>query len=341
MLLQVPDRKSDVALLESFSSQMFAGRGTHGWGWSWEADMHLILQWAQIQPKIVYDETILRDGLSDIRVLVTPYCDVLTESVAKKIAKFQRRGGILVADQYLPPSLVPDIVIQRINRSGKADNDKAALQASAVDLRNQLDPLYNRYGDSSNPDIVVRFRQYRSTDYLFALNDKRTFGDYVGHHGLVMEKGLPASATLSVKRKKGYVYDLVRHKSVSVTRAGNELRFEADFGPGGGSLFMITSVAIDGIRVNAPKIARLGESIKIDLSVVDAQGKLIEGVLPVEVKVLDSQNRLAESSGYYAAKDGALSLQLDLAENDLIGNWTIHVKELASGKEARQQVTIQ
>jgi hypothetical protein len=34
--LQVPDRAADVALLESFSSQVFAGRGSSGWGRSWE-----------------------------------------------------------------------------------------------------------------------------------------------------------------------------------------------------------------------------------------------------------------------------------------------------------------
>ncbi|MGD8240301.1 MAG: LamG domain-containing protein, partial [Armatimonadota bacterium] len=80
-LLQVPDREADVALLESFASQVFAGRGTRGWGRSWEADAHLVLQWAQLQPRIVYDETILRDGLGGLQVLVMPGCDVLTEGV--------------------------------------------------------------------------------------------------------------------------------------------------------------------------------------------------------------------------------------------------------------------
>ena len=340
MLLLVPDRGSDVALLESFASQVFAGRGTHGWGRSWEADMHLILQWAQIQPRIIYDETILRDGLSDFRVLVTPSCDVLTEGVAQKIAEFQRRGGILVADERLPRSLVPDIVIQHIARSGEADKDKAALQAGAADLRQQIDPLYSRHGDSSNPDVIVRFRQYGSTDYLFAVNDKRTFGDYVGHHGLVMEKGLPASATLCVRRKGGYVYDLVRHKSVSVTRTDNELRFEADFGPGGGRLFMITDAEIDGVRVKVTRQAKLGERVRVDLTVADAQGRSIESVVPVEVQVLDPQNRLAEGSGYYGAKDGKLSLVFDLAGNDLAGDWAIHAKELASGQEIRRKFTV-
>src|SRR5690606_18119597 len=37
-MMQVPDYKTDVAFLQSFTSQIFAGRGTYGWGRSWNAD---------------------------------------------------------------------------------------------------------------------------------------------------------------------------------------------------------------------------------------------------------------------------------------------------------------
>ncbi|MGY8827033.1 MAG: hypothetical protein ACKVJG_24470 [Candidatus Latescibacterota bacterium] len=39
------------------------------------------MQWAQLQPRIVYDETLLRDGLEGVRVLVLPGTEVLTEGV--------------------------------------------------------------------------------------------------------------------------------------------------------------------------------------------------------------------------------------------------------------------
>lgn len=45
-LVQIPDRKSDVAFLESFASQMFARRGTYGWNGGWEGDAYLILAYA-------------------------------------------------------------------------------------------------------------------------------------------------------------------------------------------------------------------------------------------------------------------------------------------------------
>jgi len=339
-LVQIPDRKSDVAILESFASQVFAGRGTHGWSHRWEADMHLLLQWAHLQPRVVYDETVVRDGLGDFRVLVLPYGDVLTESVARAVGEFQKKGGILVADEKLAPALKPDILIESRERSGKADEDKAALQAKAAALRRELNPRYKRHGDSSNPDVVVRFRQYGGTDYLFAVNDKRTFGDYVGHHGKVMEKGLPDSAELSVAREGGHVYDLVAHKAIDATTSPEGLKFKADFGPGEGRVFMIAARAIADVRLDVPVQASLGGRLNVQVSVVDAAGEPLEAVVPLHVEILDPQGRPAERTGHYGAKDGRLTIDADLAPNDLPGQWTIRVKELASGRSCEKQLTV-
>ncbi|MFA7173045.1 MAG: hypothetical protein WC340_06475 [Kiritimatiellia bacterium] len=101
MLLEVPEHPAQVAMLESFTSQIFYGGTTYGTmqgavGW-----MHGILCRAHLQPEIVYDETILRNGLDAFKVLVTPYCGVLCEGVVRAIQAWQDKGGILVADEDL------------------------------------------------------------------------------------------------------------------------------------------------------------------------------------------------------------------------------------------------
>jgi hypothetical protein len=339
-LLQVPDRQADVAVLESFTSQMFAGRGTWGWSGSWEADVHLILQWAQIQPRIVYEETILRDGLDGIRVLVLPYCDVLPESVAEAIAAFQRKGGILVADAHLAPRLNPDILLPVYERTNKAKKDKAALQARAAALRAELDAAYVRHGESDNPDVVLRFRQYRTTDYLFAINDHRTFGTYVGHHGRVMEKGLPSEAAITVRRKAGAVYDLVAHQPVPFEQADEGIRFDASFGPGQGRLFLIAARPIADLRLRAPDEAPLGGQAQLRVEVLDDRKRPMAAVVPVQVEILDPQGRPAEGSGAYGARDGVLAITLDLAPNDLQGEWTVRATELASGRSRERALRV-
>ena len=78
-LLQVPAVRSEVAFLESFTSDMFAGRGTYGWGGSWAGDAYHVLLYAHLQPEIVYEETILKSGLEGYKVLVLTDCDVLPQ----------------------------------------------------------------------------------------------------------------------------------------------------------------------------------------------------------------------------------------------------------------------
>jgi len=265
-------------------------------------------------------------------VLVMPCCDVLTVSVRDRIAAFQRRGGLIVADEHLTPALTPDILIPSLRRTKKADEDKVALQALAHRLRAELDPFYERYGDSSDPDVVVRFRQYGDTDYLFAINDKRTFGTYVGHHGLVMEKGLPNNATLTVNRDQGHVYDLVAHQAVPATQTPGGLVIEREFGPGAGHLLMITSKPVASIRVGGPEQTTRDNRVRLEIAVLDDAGQPLAAVVPVQVEVLDPRDRPAEYSGYYGVKDGKLSINLDLAPNDLTGKWHVRATELASGR---------
>jgi hypothetical protein len=339
-LLQVPDRLSEVAILESFAAQMFARRGSRGWSRGWEADMHLILQWAQLQPRIVYDETVLRDGLEDLRVLVLPNCDVLTESVARRIAKFQQAGGLLIADEHLAPGLKADIVLSSYRRGGKADVDKEALQAKAEELRQAIEDRYQRFCDSSNPDIVTRCRRYQTADYLFVVNDNRTFGDYVGHHSKVMEQGLPASAQITVQRDGGHLYDLVEHRKVEATRSAG-LEFNVRLEAGGGRVFLITDRPLAAVEIKAPKEVQRGDTATVEIAVVDEERKPIDAVVPLKVAILDPQGRRAEFSGFYGAKDGQLRIKTTPASNDPTGSWEIRATELASGLSATTRVQVQ
>ncbi len=339
-LLQVPDRPADVAVLHSFASQVYAGRGTNGWSGTWEADVHLVLQWAQLQPRILFDETILRDGLDGIRVLVLPYCDVLTESVAERIQRFQDRGGLLVADEHLAPRLSADILLPERRRSGRAAEDKAALQSLAAGLRRELDPFYTRYAESTNPDVIVRLRRHGDADYAFVVNDHRAYGDYVGHHGLVMEKGLPSTAELRLRRRVGGLYDLVAGAPAPFRRTPDGAAFDVAPGPGEGKVYLLLDRPIEAVAVTATPRSRLGGRVQVEVAVRDSLGP-VGAVVPVRLDVLDPEGRQAEFSGWYGARDGRLSVRLDLAANDRPGRWTVRARELASGRTGESTFTVE
>ena len=333
-LLQVPDRPADVAFLESFASQMFARRGTYGWGNGWAGDAYQALLWARLQPEIVFDETVARGGLDRFRILVMMDCDVLTARVVSRVRAFQQAGGIVVADERLCPAITADVVIPSYTRTRKADQDRAALIAKAAELRAALGDRYQPYSDSSTPDIVTRCRAYGNTDYLFAVNDQREFGDYVGQHGLVMENGLPTEATLSLARPRGHVYDLVAGRELESIPGRGTLQIRREFGPGEGCVLMVTAAAIAGVRIEAPRQAVAGQSIPCGISVVDADGQALNAVVPLQVEISDPAGAEAEWSGFHGARDGRLQLHLAIAPNDRPGLWRIYARELASGRAA-------
>ena len=340
-LMQVPDRRSDVAFLESFASEMFAGRGSYGWSRGWAGDAYHILHYAALQPEVVYDETIAARGLEGYRVLVMMDCDVLTATVAKKVQEFQRRGGLVIGDERLCPAIKPDLTIEIYERTRKADLDRAALQARAVKLRAALDARYRRYADSANPDVVVRCRTAGTSDYLFAVNDRREFGDYVGQHGLVMENGLPSETTLALARPAGFVYDLVAGQPVKTSAANGRLSFARSFGPCEGGVFLVTDRAIEGVTVTAPATVALGAEVRVKIAVVDATGQPINAIVPLRVDIRDSAGRDAEFSGFYGAVNGQLEIPLRLARNDAPGVWQVRVRELASGRAAAAYFRVQ
>jgi hypothetical protein len=328
-LLQVGDRPSDVAFLDSFTSQVFARRGSYGYS---NEEAYLTLLHAQLQPQVIYEQQLLGEGLDRFKVLVLTNCDVLTRSVVDKIHAFQQRGGLVIGDENIAPAVKPDLRVDRVVRTKKGDVDHRAILAAAQKLRGQLDAKYQRAADSSNPEIVTRLRHAGSSDYLFVVNDNREFGTYVGQHGIVMDNGLPGSGEVSLVRDAGHVYDLLAGREVRATAEQGRLTWPVRLGPCEGGVFLVTPSAIDQVRMEVADSALPGGSLPVKIVVADKTGSAIPAAVPLEVEISDPAGRAAEFSGYHCAVGGQLDLKLHLAANDALGVWQIRVRELASGR---------
>ena len=252
----------------------------------------------------------------------------------------RRSGGLIVGDDRLCPGDPPDIVVSSYARTGRADEDKKALQERAARLRADLDARYERYVDSSEPDVVTHFRRLGTADYVFVVNDRREFGTYVGGHGLVMENGLPSDATITIDRRRGFAYDLVRGRPVPTERARGRMEIDVHLGPCDGRLVLVTEREIEGVTLDVPASAKRGEPVAIRVAVVDGKGRPVDAVVPLRLDVWDPDGRPAEPSGFHGAAGGRLDLTLDLAANDVPGTWTVRAKDLATGNEAAASVRV-
>lgn len=91
---------------------------------------------------------------------------------------------------------------------------------------------------------------------------------------------------------------------------------------------------IAGLSVTGPDQVARGQSWTGRIAVQDADSQPLDAVIPLHVEIFDSEGRLSEFSGHYAAVGGTLELSLDLAANDQPGAWELRVHELASGQHA-------
>ncbi|MCB1090974.1 MAG: hypothetical protein KDL87_05560, partial [Verrucomicrobiae bacterium] len=338
-LLKIPGEKSEVAFLESFTSQMFARRGGYGSNLGWSADVWLALQHAHVACDVMFEETLLKGGLEGRRFLVMPDCDVLTRPVVDAIADWQGRGGKIIADENLCPALKADVTLASFKREKKAEADKAKTLALASELGSRLQGLgVKRAADCDNPEIILHQRRAGEADYVFAINDHREFGTYVGQHGLVMENGLPSSGTLTLAGGQGrHVYDLVEGAEVAV---GDKGSIPVSLGPCDGRVFLLAPRPIAGVTVQVAETAKVGGALTLSVAVVDPDGKPVPAVIPGRVEIRDANGRLAEGSGYHAFENGGLTLTLNLAPNEDPGAWQITVRELASRRSATASVEV-
>ncbi|MBR4938559.1 MAG: hypothetical protein IKZ22_06760, partial [Kiritimatiellae bacterium] len=247
------------------------------------------MQRSRLDPSVIYEDMIRRGDLKDVKLLYAPQCRFLPKSVITEIRKFQARGGLLIADERLTSALKADIAVPLVSfapppasdlvagmeeyeRSNKDDNRqratrraKARMVTQAEDLRKALASRYRGISDSSSPDIVVFNRKDRSADYVFAINDRRTFGDYVGMWGRQMEKGLPCSGWVSLNGaagRVGAVYELSRGVSVPFERDGGDVRVKVDFETTDGRMLMFLPRPIAAVKAAASAEVERGGRIE-------------------------------------------------------------------------------
>jgi len=344
-----------VAVFESFTSVIMG----MPWSSGYQAAPVTYLQRARLDPRVVYEETLLRDGFDGIKVLYAPTCRFLTPSLVEKLRAFQKAGGILVADQELNKALTADIVVPvaQIRHAPKADQQadveaaeaafwqnrkardftqrqKADSITAAETLRAQLKGRFEPRLDSDTPEIVTYARRWGETDYAVAINDHRTFGDYVGQWGRTMEKGLPASGHVTLKdpnRQVRAVYELSRGGEVAFDRVGDRVRVKLDYETNDGRFLVFLKSKIASLKVAHSPSVEPGGIVKAGLRVVDASGEPVPALLPVEIRLYDSAGKELDGAGYLAAEDGDARVAIRTNVNDAPGPYRLVFRDRASG----------
>jgi hypothetical protein len=362
-LLKIGRERNRVAVLESGVTAMFGGPAS----WGWAAPAITLLQRARLDPRVVYEEAVVKNGLDDVEVLYAPQFCMTTAKVVEKIREFQRRGGILVGDEQMLKALSPDITVPIVKFTAPPASDhtedvekharqiggdvkslsatmnaKRIMQEQAEELRKNLaEKGYRPASDSSSSEIAVYNRRWRNTPYVFAVNDKRTFGDYVGQWGKIMEKGLPFKGEVSLVEsgcKVGAVYELSRGGKLAFSKSGNKVTVPLEYDTNDGRLLVFLPEEIAKVRIDAPVEVAPGGDLTFEFKVLGRSGKPVAAVLPVEVRLYDSSSREIDGAGFAAAEGGVCRMTVPLNFDDAPGEYRLVCRDRASGLAAEKRI---
>ncbi|MCK5878385.1 MAG: hypothetical protein KAH24_01300, partial [Holophagae bacterium] len=317
---------------------------------------YILLSMIHVPADIVFDQTVSEFGLDEYDILVLPRCETLTQTVYERILAFQKRGGLIVSDQYLRAP-IPDVVkcdfdfTHRKNvtamaitensiftgggdtlkeRTSKqlavkgvtAKEDQEIMEGYAKQLKEKLSGLVPVKVECSSPTALVNTLQSGPVEYLFVINDKRTYGDRLGEHKAMLEKALPQTVEMTMNERSQdnlYVYDLLEKKLLETTGTNSNVSFTVDLPAPGGKIIALMNQKIDRVEVLAPETCGKMESIQIQVLIRDDQDHLIAGVQPVELTLTDPDGNVNEYSDFYAAESGVLSVPFTVAKNDKAG----------------------
>lgn len=371
--LAVSPRK--VAVLTSQTARLY-GRSKPLLGYYPVAQplhFYTVLAMAQIPADVVLEETIQRWGLDGYDALVLPKCDVLPQSVYDAILAFQKRGGLVIADQNLGPDVPnsirfdfdfsyrdgvtataiannqtqaggddhvdPQTAEQKKVKGVTALDDQRIMESYARRLRERLKDRIVRRVDCEEPTALLNLTEADGVNYLFVVNDRREYGPRLGKFKAVLEKIAPQQVEVKLldsKLSDAVAYDLLARRPLENSNGS----IKVDLDDLGGTIIALYPRKIVAMELNVPKTAVRNTPYCIGVDLRDDQGGALPGIQPLRVALIDPNGVVADASDYYVARKGALRILITPALNDALGRWTVKVEDLTAGMSAQSSLML-
>jgi len=350
-LRRIKDRPGPrVALLLSGANTVF-GRIAEGGG---TRSLHNPLTAGRFGVDVLYDEDVQDGALDNYAVLAIPQCRFLLASVKQRIDEFQRAGGTVVLDGDARLDLPGAITLPQIGSDEPAerleivpgevlevaDSPRARLDAdlrlAAAALREQLLPRLGRrpFVDSPHPYVVLDARRSGELSYIFAINDRRTAGPYLGQFGAVLERGVLIAPTIELRETPGALYDALERRQLSLSedQEGGGCATEVQLEPGWGKLLVACAEPLGPAEVSASDRTEGSGPVTVRVQARYASGRNVTGVVPLRFDVLSPDGAINDYSRFTATDaDGSWATSFPIADNEPPGTWIVRVTELIAG----------
>ena len=365
-----------VAVLDSWASRVYGKcpRPHSHYQNYFIYNFYNLLNMAHIPADVIFEETVVEQGLDKYDMIVLPCCDTLPESVYKKICEFEKNGGVIVSDQWLRAD-IPNVIKfdfdfeyrKRVNanaivkgiqfasnedtayktdwKSSKtegvtAEEDRDILEQYCRELREKLDPVFEREVDCDTPRALMNRLDCGQAKYLTLVNDNRTYDDRVGQYKAIMSRGVPQKAVISWKGMTGKesLYDVINGRKLDYTlNSEDEICFEITLPAAGGTLIAAMPEELAEVKVTGVEnVLNPGGKASFQISISNACG-----AIPLKVDIIDPEGELNEFSGYFTLIDRCIEIPFSVALDDRKGRWQIAVTNLCNNETVKTEFNVE
>ncbi len=269
---------------------------------------------AQLPVEIVDEEQLRAGEAKRYKAILLADVQVLPKSVYDALTSYVRAGGKVLLDERCRIA-IPGAVRLKTRFDAHPDDKNLSprdVQAAAARARRAFEGIVEPILQCDSYDLAVREFRAGDTTCLMLLN-------------LKVEEPLTARVELPSCAAACDVFEGRRIER----RATLRIR------PGGGKVVLLSPQAIASVKLDAPNRAVQGEPFALRFRVLDAAGRPVRGLQPVELRIVDPAGAARdEYAGYLAAENGQLALSPRFALNDPPGRWIVVARELLTGREA-------
>ena len=151
---------------------------------------------------------------------------------------------------------------------------------------------------------------------------------------------MPNSGTITINRKAGAVYDLIRGIEVPFTTNGDQTTIPVKFETCDGRALLILPEKVGKIDFQMPPVLEKGKGFTLTAQLYGVSGKLIPSVHPMKITVKSADGAETDESGYAVFANGKFSRQISIPKNAATGTWSITIREAAAGKIVTRNFTV-
>ena len=295
---------------------------------------------------------------------------VITAPAAGQLTAFLQRGGKVISDDTLLANLP---AVLRFNWRDAKEDRAAVMKAEQELLKLYGKPTHPLFIEgmeqarqkftgtggpsakaaetiqavlasgvtTATPHIYYNLLQAEDARYLAVVNDLRVPGPFYGHFGKVLETGVAQTAAFTAGPDlKGVAYELLGCRPVPLNRTADRTAFTLGLPPAGGRVLIFLPEPLK--KIDLMLLAKKRELVRGGTARFSAELRMsgkkpAPGIIPVKVTVTGPGGTLADETHYGAFVRGQWTFALPLPYNAPAGEYSLALRELASGLEDKVQ----